>query len=325
MATTEILKDQQTGTMAWESASPIEGDGVVNLSPECLQELDTAAAFLIDNPLPSVLVENEAFDLEHCRAAAAMIRNRLDHENGFVIIESLPVERYEYDVIVKLYWLLMGLVGRPVAQKWNGEMIYDVTDTGKKATAGSGIRSSKTNGRQFYHTDNSFNLPPHYVGLLCLRPAVEGGESGLISFDSIHNKLLEKYPEVLPRLYQPFYFDRQREHADDEELFSFRPVFDVNDNVLHARLSSNLIRQGYIVAGKEMDEETKRTLAALDDVMESPELGKRFDFLPGQIQIVNNRRLGHRRTGFKDDPDPAKKRHLVRIWLRDEGKRFYQG
>jgi len=285
----QILTQTLTSPMAWDATSAVDNEVTVTLGPACLGELDTIAQDLIANPLPTLLVNAEHFAVDHCQKVCRDIREKLDHGTGFVIVEQLPVGRYEHDIVVKLYWLLMSLVGRPVAQKWNGEMIYDVTDTGKKATAGSGIRSSKTNGGQFYHTDNSFNLPPHYVGLLCLRPAVEGGESGLISFDSVHNKLLEKYPEVLPRLYQPFYFDRQREHADDEQLYSFRPVFDVNNNVLHTRLSSNLIRQGYVVAGEEMDDETVRTLAALDDVMESPELGKIDGSVTGARRLPTTR------------------------------------
>ena len=146
-----------------------------------------------------------------------------------------------------------------------------------------------------------------------------------ISFDSVYNQLIEKYPHVLERLYQPFHFDRQREHGDNEELVSFAPVFEYDNDTLQVRLATNLIRQGYVVANKEIDKAGVEALEALDDVMESTGLGKTFDFEPGQIQILNNRRLGHRRTAFTDSPDTAEKRHLVRIWLRDHGRRFYAG
>lgn len=322
---TDVVLEARTGPMAWHGTSPVSDDGVVSLDANCLHELHAVARFLIANPLPAVLVDGNSFELDHCRAVCADVRHQIEAGSGFVIVQHLPVEEYDYDIVVRLYWLLMSLVGRPVAQKWNGEMIYDVTDTGRKATAGSGVRSSKTNGGQVYHTDNSFNLPPQFVALLCLRPAMSGGESGLISFDSVYNRLLERHAEVLPRLYQPFYFDRQREHAPDDTLYSFEPVFEFNDNVLQTRLATSLIRQGYSVADEEMDAETRQALSALDEVMESDDLGKTFDFEPGEIQIVNNRRLGHRRTAFVDAQDPAKKRHLVRIWLRDDGRRSYLG
>ena len=85
------------------------------------------------------------------------------------------------------------------------------------------------------------------------------------------------------------------------------------------------VRQGHKMLNMAMDERTRESLESLDAVMEDPALGKSFAFEAGQIQIVNNRRLGHRRTGFKDWPEPERKRHLVRIWLRDEGRRTYHG
>ena len=41
----------------------------------------------------------------------------------------------------------------------------------------------KSNQGQGYHTDNAFNTPPEFVALFCLRPAMEGGVSGLVSMD----------------------------------------------------------------------------------------------------------------------------------------------
>jgi len=40
---------------------------------------------------------------------------------------------------------------------------------------------------------------------------------------------------------------------------------------------------------------------------------------------VNNRTTAHARTEFQDHPELERKRHLVRLWLREGGKRGYQG
>ena len=92
-----------------------------------------------------------------------------------------------------------------------------------------------------------------------------------------------------------------------------------------ATLATDLNRQGYDLAGEDMGEEANTALAAIDAVQEEPGLGKAFTFERGQIQMLNNRRLGHRRTAYTDSSDPALKRHLVRIWLRDHGRPFYHG
>ncbi|MBV8600993.1 MAG: TauD/TfdA family dioxygenase, partial [Candidatus Eremiobacteraeota bacterium] len=50
-----------------------------------------------------------------------------------------------------------------------------------------------------------------------------------------------------------------------------------------------------------------------------------LDFQPGQIQLVNNRSTCHARTEFFDGDAAHEKRHLIRLWLRDSGKRGYRG
>ena len=300
-------------------------DGLVRLDAACVDELRALASCLSDNPLPVTALDPNDFELPACTARMAQITHALDRGVGFAIVDGVPLDGLDLDSVRKIYWLLMSLVGRPVAQKWDGEMIYDVVDTGRKPAAGNGVRSSKSNAGQVYHTDNSINLPPEYVGLLCLQPAKEGGESGLISFESVYNRLMDRHPEVLPRLYRPFLFDRQREHADGDRLVSSAPVFEFDGRRLNTRLATSLIRQGYALAEVAIDDETDAALNALDSVTESNGLGKTFHFARGHIQIVNNRRIGHRRTAFVDWPEPDRRRHLIRIWLRDHGRSFYLG
>ena len=38
-------------------------------------------------------------------------------------------------------------------------------------------------------------------------------------------------------------------------------------------------------------------------------------FEPGDIQFLNNFLILHSRKEYFDDPDPAKRRHLLRLWL----------
>ena len=47
-----------------------------------------------------------------------------------------------------------------------------------------------------------------------------------------------------------------------------------------------------------------------------------FHFEPGQIPIINKRVIGHRRMEFIDWPEADRKRLLVRLWLRDQGRPF---
>ena len=63
----------------------------------------------------------------------------------------------------------------------------------------------------------------------------------------------------------------------------------------------------------------------MERIMNEPGIGLDLSFEPGQIQILDNWRIGHKRTGFEDWPEPERKRRLVRTWLRDAGRTFYNG
>ena len=87
----------------------------------------------------------------------------------------------------------------------------------------------------------------------------------------------------------------------------------------------NQINGGYALRGEPIDRAGEAALAATLEIFEEDGMSVDFDLEPGQIQFVDNRALGHSRTAFIDDPDPDRRRHLVRLWLRDQGRRAYPG
>ena len=324
MSSSEIPAARQ-GPMTWQRATLLEADGLVRLDDACLDEMRAVAQELTAHPLPTEALTTADYEMPKTYAAMRNLRETLVDGVGFGIIERIPVEDMTAAAATQIYWLMMSALGRPVAQKWDGTMVYDVLDTGRTPAPGNGVRSSKSNRGQGYHTDNAFNTPPEFVGLFCIRPALKGGLSGLISMDSVYNQMLARFPNQVERLFEPFIFDRQREHAPDDELINKRPMFTRDGDVLEVCLSTDLVRQAHAMSETPLDETTNDTLAALDAVMEDDTLGKTFAFEAGQIQVLNNRRLGHRRTAFQDWPEAQRRRHLVRIWLRDEGRRSYHG
>jgi hypothetical protein len=320
-----ILEYPISSPMTWSGETLLENDGIVPLGDDCIAELNSVAEELQANPLPTVALDPSHFDMPACKALMTHVQAQIDTGIGLTIVDRLPVDQLEEDTAKKLYWLLMSMVGQPVAQKWDGTLIYDVTDTGGIAAAGTGIRSSKTTDGQGFHVDNAFNLPPDFVGLFCLQKSREGGVSGVISFETVYNLLLEEQPDVLPRLFEPFYFDRQKEHAPGDEEVTSKPIFESDGKTVFCNYSPSLILQGYEMVDGEMDEPARTAMDVLKEVCERPGIGKTFVFERGQIQIANNKRIGHRRTTFRDWPEPARRRHLVRIWLRKSGRPFYHG
>jgi alpha-ketoglutarate-dependent taurine dioxygenase len=320
-----MIEHRIEAASAWKRADISEADFRVKLDASCLDEIRRVVDEIRAHPLPTILRSPADFDMTNCHAAMAEVRRILKHGVRFAVVDRLPVEELSKAEAEAVYWLLASMVARPVAQKLDGTMIYDVHDTGKQALPGSGVRPDKTNIEIRFHIDNAYNTtPPEIVGLLCLKTAKSGGVSRVLSFHTVHNELLARHPELLPRLYRPFWFDRQKEFFDgDPETFA-AAVFEDGEE-LRSRFSAHQINGGYKMRGEALDNEGAAALAATLDIFEEPDLSIDFEFQPGEIQFVDNRTLGHSRTEFEDWPDPEHRRHLVRLWLRDHGRRAYTG
>jgi len=310
--------------LLWRGDTLPANAGRMALPAPVLRELNSAAESLERDPLPLLVLRPEDFPLEETRAFMRGVKTEIDSGLGFAIVERLPVERWSLGGAKAIWWLLASLVARPVAQKWDGTSIYDVTDLGRPP--GDGVRPDVTNYEQNFHTDNSYNnVPPHYVGLLCVRTAMEGGVSGIASFATAHEEMRKRHPELIDRLYKPYYFDRQREHAPGDVMTTHHPMFEKVGDKLIGRLSHFQVKNGHKIAGVALDNEGAAALEAFEAILNEPGLSARFHFEPGQMQLIDNRSLGHKRTAFRDWPEPERKRLLVRLWLRDTGGRAYNG
>lgn len=312
---------------AWTRDTIAPADWTVTLTEAATRELLAVRDEIRRAPVPTFLLDPKDFALEASRAVMAEVRRVTRSGPMFAVLDRLPMAEITRDEAIQLYWLLSSLLARPVAQKITGQMFYDVMDTGAKLKPGSGIRPTVTNVDLRFHNDNSYNdTPPEYVCLLCLHPAKQGGISQVMSVATVHAALAQRHPELMARLYRPFWYDRHAEHHADEPTTFAAPIFERGaDGTIKARLALSEIHAGYELRGERMDNETAAALAAVQSVFDQPELHVELGFAPGQIQFVNNRATGHARTEFTDFPEPERKRHLVRLWLRDAGKRGYCG
>jgi alpha-ketoglutarate-dependent taurine dioxygenase len=323
-ADTLALEQDVSSRMAWRGDQLPADAGIVTLSDEVLEELTALVEQLRASPLPLLVLRPEDFKLPKTESLMVGVREELRSGLGFALLDKLPVDAWSHDEAKAIYWLLGSMIARPVAQNWQGAMIYDVTDKGRPP--GNGVRPDVTNVHQNYHTDNSYNITaPHFLGLLCLRTAMQGGVSGIISFYTAHNEMRRRHPDLVARLYQPFHFDRQREHAPGDVMTTYHPMLAYDGEALRARLSHRQVMCGYALAGVEIDTQGRQALEAFEAILEDDRLSRDFHFEPGQMQFLNNLTMGHRRTGFTDWPEPGRKRHLVRLWMRDEGARSYLG
>ena len=318
------LREPADHRLCWLAADIEETDWRLPVPEQAATEIERLAQFLVDNPLPMLQRHLDEFELPACRKLMSKMKGMLDDGVGFAVLDRLPMEDHTHEILLQIYWLLGQYIGRPVAQKWDGEMIYDVTDTG--ADYAYGTRGSKTSVELNFHTDNAFaRMPPDYVGLFCRRPALHGGVSRFCSLYSVHRRMLELYPDALARLYRPVLYDRQMEHAPGAAPVCLAPYFSWRNGRLFARANASLIRKGYEVAGEEMDDSLAAALAAIDEVCDADDLWFEAPLQRGQVQYLNNHEIGHYRSAFEDHDDPELKRSLYRLWHRDAGDSSYDG
>jgi hypothetical protein len=319
-----MLEKEIAGEAAWTRDQLSPGDWQVSVPDGAVQELDAAVEQLRQAPTPVEGLRPEGFRLEACAGVMRQVHARLVHGIGMAIVDRLPVERYTVDESRAVAWLLASLLGRVVAQKQHGVFLYDVRDTGQSLEYG--VRRSLTNLAQPFHTDGPWlTLTPAFVGLFCLQSAGDGGLSRYTSLLTAHNELRRRCPELLPRLYQPFHWDRQAEHGPGEPRFATHSVFAFDGRTLSARYYEDYVVKGYELAGESLDATGSDALAAMREVVDAAAHWTEFRIETGQFQYLNNRLFAHSRTQFQDTPGSDRQRHLIRVWNRDEGTPDLEG
>ena len=220
---TQMLTESVNDHRAWLSGQVDPSSAIITLGADALAETYAIVQAVRGQPLPLYLHSPEVFQLTAWRQIMATASEKLNQGLGFTVIDRLPMDEFNDDDMKAVFWIVGQLIGRTVAQKWDGTMLYDVKDKGK--AFGYGVRGSYTNVELVFHTDNAFGAaPPEYVGLLCKYPAVSGGISRFCSLYSVHNMMLRNHPALLKRLYAPMLFDRQAEHAPGTPKTAFAPV-----------------------------------------------------------------------------------------------------
>ena len=51
------------------------------------------------------------------------------------------------------------------------------------------------------------------------------------------------------------------------------------------------------------------------EVTRAPGIALEFDLRHGDVLLASNHTIMHGRTEFEDLPDPARRRHMLRLWL----------
>jgi len=292
------------------------------LSEESRNELKSAVDHVKKRGVEPGLFSRADFPLPSFALTAAEIRRRLRDGSGFVVLRGLPLDDYSEDEARLLYAGLGTHLGTILPQNLRREMLYSVRDEGIRVEADygqTGVRFSKTNAAFDFHTDSPSRVAGHtpdVIGLFVLRSAKTGGASALVSGYTLHNILREERPEVLRRLYQPFWVDRRAELPPGEDPVLPVPVFTF-DSSLTVRYLRFYITKGQEWKGEPLKSADIEALDVFEEVMRRPGIAVTVPMERGDLQLISNTFLLHSRTNYEDYAEPERKRHYLRLWLAD--------
>lgn len=264
-------------------------------------------------------LSQQTFPLAEIADDIAAGREEVHRGRGIAMLRGFPVDRHPVEDLRLMFLGLGTHFGRPVSQSAMGDLVGDVVDIGGKDKRERAYRNSR---ELKLHTDRC-----DHIGMLCIRPAVEGGVSGYASAMTIHNTMLAERPDLLALLYRGYYHHRFGEQAPGEPLVTKEriPIFSVADgvpSVIYIRGYIDLaVEEGHV----ELSAAEQEALDYLDEVCNRPDIRLNFTMQPGEATFTNNCLLLHTRTAFEDSPDPAKKRLMLRLWLRQDNRPMTSG
>lgn len=256
-------------------------------------------------------ITREDFPLPTLGPKISRFEDELIDGRGFQLISGVPVERLGDADACRIYWGIGTHLGKPWPQNKHGHLLGDVTDQGRKPYDPTSRGNELGPVGMPYHSDGS-----DLVGLMCLRKARSGGISTVANAVLAHNEMVRTRPDLAEVLYQPMIYDFRGEeqpgHAPTYEM----PVFTRFGDRLFARYIRPYIESARRHPGVPAITAVQReAFDLLDKMCRDPDFNVYMDLQPGDMQFINNYHVFHARTAFDDDPDPARKRFLKRLWL----------
>ena len=276
-----------------------------------VREIEQAAAATQAAGLDILAIGRADVPLPRLAAKLADLRRDCLERFGFGVLRGLPVDRYDREMRARIYWCLSRHLGDPVPQNRNGHMIGHVVDIGD-SVADVGRRITQTTAELQFHADSC-----DLIGLLCVHPAMQGGESAIVSAVTVHDEMMRRDPALTRALYLPFVQDRRGEIPAGKMPWAAVPVF-----MWHAgRLTGYGPLDAYLESARRYTGTPAMLQAQWDglrlfrQICDEPGIALRTRLEVGDIEYMHNPVVLHARTAFRDWPEPARRRHLMRIWL----------
>lgn len=290
-------------------------DWILDLDAHDIAEIEAALASVKARAIRIPALGKEDFVLPTVAAKLARVLDELQDGRGLALIRGLPVERYSKSDAALIYWGMGAHLGPAFAQNAQGDMLGHVRDLGADWKTDMKARGYQTRLHLPFHNDST-----DVVGLLCLSKAKSGGQSRVVSSAAIHNEFLSHRPDLWETMGEPWYVDRRDEESAGQKPWYVTPCFNMLDGRLFVRYNRTFIESAQRFP--EVPRLTARQHEAMDlmdRLCNDPAFYLDMNFEPGDMQFLCNYVILHSRTDYEDWPEPERKRHLLRLWLRTPG------
>lgn len=285
-----------------------------HLSPAQVSELEQLGAkFIADDPdLRNVTAAD--YPLTGFDEAIASWGRDVDRGRGFVLVRGLRPHLYSDALSAAIFFILGLQMGEPMRQNEMGDLLDHIYATSNKTMDDPTALPSKVRDKLVFHSDSS-----DVVALMCLRPGRSGGASLLVSGAQIYNEILARRPDLAPLLFEPFHWDWKRQDPEAPSNTYVSPIVSLVDGVFSIYAGNT-----FIFTAQEYPEVPRLTpqqievLDLFDEITWQPGVAIATSFQPGDIQWLSNYAALHSREAFTDFPEPQRRRHLLRLWLKRE-------
>jgi hypothetical protein len=257
--------------------------------------------------VPLEQVTPEVFRLPTLTGRLGRLAGQVADGCGFALLSGVPVDGLTGRQGEILAVGVACHVGRVVGQGPRRVPVLHVRDQGADPARPT-TRSHQHNRRLGFHAD-----PTDVVALLCLRPARAGGHSPVVSSVAVHNEIVRTRPDLARVLYQPWWHDRRT--GDGPDSFHQQPVYRIDgDGRLVAHYGPDYIRSAQRGAHVPPLSAAQEAAMELVDRL-NDELMFTMELRAGDMQFLNNAVVLHGRTAYEDNPEPQRRRDLIRVWL----------
>jgi|TARA_R110002167_G_scaffold184717_1_gene385220 hypothetical protein len=237
------------------------------------------------------------------------IHNRLENGLGFVVIKGLS-DISDNEQFYALALQCIGLyLGKTLSQSINGEHMHRVEDEGYGLDHPK-ARGTNTNIKLWFHNDTC-----DVSCLLCVKPAIEGGLSQIVSSSSINNEMYDSHHELLKELYKPYPFMRHNINTTMEAKLYMHPVISNIDDKIVCNILRPLIDKAKVFPEGVISSKQIEALDVFEDLCHDERFCYEFPLGEGDILMMNSFSTLHSRTKFSDSLQNNKKRLLLRLWL----------